>query len=124
MFFMGVSLSKTLNSKPQPCTDEIQEIHEYLSCCCDKTEIMLKGTYNTIQSIGQFSFSFNFFLNKTLFSCVCSTSLLKTLLVKEKLLVKGDFSFSHCVFYSFGEFSAIFINFIIVVCKLFQFERV
>ena len=43
---------------------------------------------------------------------------------KEKLLVTSNFSFSHSVFYPFGELSAIFINFEIVVCKLFQFGRV
>ena len=32
--------------------------------------------------------------------------------------------FSHSVFYPSGKFSAIFIKFEIVVCKLFQFERV
>ena len=42
---------------------------------------------------------------------------------KEKLLVTSNFSFSHSVFYSFGEISAIFIKFKIVVCKLFQFGR-
>ena len=51
---------------------------------------------------------------------VCSASLLKTLWVKEKLLVMSNFSFSYCVFYPFGELSAIFIKFEIVVCKLFS----
>ena len=40
---------------------------------------------------------------------VCSTSLLKTLWEKEKLLVTSNFSFSHSVSYPFGELSAIFI---------------
>ena len=40
---------------------------------------------------------------------------------KEKLLVKSNFSFSHGVFYPFGELSATFIKFGLVVCKLFQF---
>ena len=39
--------------------------------------------------------------NKPLFSCVCSTSLLKTQWEKEKLLVTSNFSFSHSVFYPF-----------------------
>ena len=43
---------------------------------------------------------------------------------KEKLLVTSNFSFSHSVFYLFGELSAIFIKFDIVVCNLFQFGRV
>ena len=62
--------------------------------------------------------------NKPWFLCLCSTSLLKTLKVKEKMLVMSYFSFSHSVFYPFGELSAIFIKFKIVVCKLFQFGRV
>ena len=44
----------------------------------------------------------NPFLNKPWFLSVCSTSLLKTLGEKEKLLVMSNFSFSHCVFYLFG----------------------
>ena len=59
-----------------------------------------------------------------LFLRVCSTSLLKTLREKEKLLVTSNFSFSHNVFYPSGELSAIFIKFEIVVCTLFQFRRV
>ena len=38
--------------------------------------------------------------------------------------VTSNFSFSHSVFYPFVELSAIFINFRIVVCKIFQFGRV
>ena len=66
----------------------------------------------------------NPFPNKPWFLCVCSASLLKTLWEKGKLLVMSNFSFSHNVFYWFGELSAIFIKFGIVVCKLFQFRRV
>ena len=51
------------------------------------------------------------FPNKPLFLCVGSTSFFKTLSVKEKLLVKSNFSFSHTVFYYFGELSAILIKF-------------
>ena len=43
---------------------------------------------------------------------------------KEKLLIRSNFSFSHCVFYLFGELSDIFDKFEIVVCRLFQFGRV
>ena len=66
----------------------------------------------------------NPFPNKPWFSRVCSTSLLKPLREKEKLLVTSNFSFSHSIFYTFEELSAIFIKFKIVVCKLFQFGRV
>ena len=66
---------------------------------------------------------FNPFPNKPWFLRVSSASLLKTPLEKEKLLVTSNFFF-HSVFYSFGERSAIFIKFEIVLCKLFQFGRV
>ena len=49
----------------------------------------------------------NSFPNKPWLLRVCSTSLLKTLWKKEKLLVASNFSFSHSVFYPFEEFSAI-----------------
>ena len=58
------------------------------------------------------------FPNKPWFLCICSTSLLKTPLEKEKLLVTSNFSFSHSVFCPFGELSAILIKFEIFVCKL------
>ena len=61
------------------------------------------------------------FLDMPLFLCVCNTSLLKTLWEKEKCLVRSNFSFSHSVFYPFGEHSVIFITFEIVVCKFFKF---
>ena len=70
------------------------------------------------------SFVFNPLPNKPLFLWVCSTSLLKTLWEKEKILVTSNFSFSHSVFYHFGELFAIFVKFKIVVCKVFQFGRV
>ena len=60
----------------------------------------------------------------TLFLRVCSISLLKTLREKEKLLGTSNFSFSHSVFHPFGELSAIFIKFEIVVCQPFQFGPV
>ena len=68
------------------------------------------------------SFSVNPFPNKPWFLCVCSTSLLKTQREKEKLLVTSNFSFSHSVFYLFGEFFAIFIQVKIVICKAFEFN--
>ena len=48
---------------------------------------------------------------------VRSTSLLKTMWENEKFLVTS-------VFYPFEEFSATFVKFEIVVCKLFQFGKV
>ena len=67
------------------------------------------------------------FINSTpnkLFLHVCSTSLLKTLWEKEKLLVMTYFSFSHSVFYPYGVLSSIFIKFRNVVCKPFEFGKV
>ena len=64
------------------------------------------------------------FPNNPWFLRVSSTSLLKTLWEKKKLLVTSNFFFYHSVFYLFRELSAIFVKFEIVVCKLFQFERV
>ena len=66
----------------------------------------------------------NPFPNKPWFLRFYSSNLLKTLRVKEKLLVTSNFSFSLSVFYLFGEPSAIFSKIEIVVCKLFQFGRV
>ena len=53
---------------------------------------------------------FNPFPNKPLSLHVCSTSLVKTLWEKEKLLVTSNFSFSHSVLYPYGELSAIGIK--------------
>ena len=53
---------------------------------------------------------FNPFPNKPWFLRVCSSSLLKTLWEKEKLLVTRKFSFSCSVFYPFRELPAIFIK--------------
>ena len=50
--------------------------------------------------------------------------LLKTLGEKEKLLLTSNSSFSHNVFYPLGQPFATFIKLKIVVCKLFQFEKV
>ena len=55
---------------------------------------------------------------------VYSKKLLKTLRKKEKLLVTSNFIFSRSVFYSLGEFSAIFIEFKIVFYKVLQFGGV
>ena len=67
---------------------------------------------------------FNPFPKKPLFLRVCSTYHLKTMWEKEKLLVTSNFSFSHIIFFTFGELPAVFIKFKIVVCKFFQFGSV
>ena len=51
-----------------------------------------------------------------IFPCLQYISLLKTLFEMEKLLLKNNLSFSHSIFYPFGELSAIFIKIVIVVC--------
>ena len=43
---------------------------------------------------------------------------------KGEIALTSNFSFSHSVFYHFGELSSIFIKSEIAVCKLFQFARV
>ena len=63
------------------------------------------------------------FLNKPWFLRVCNRSLLKTLWEKKKLLVTSNFSIFHSVFYPFGELSAIFVKFEIVVCKVSSLEE-
>ena len=67
---------------------------------------------------------FNLIRNKPLFLSVCSTTLLKTVWEKEKLLWTSNFSCSHTVIYPLGGLFIIFIKFRIFVCKLFQFQRV
>ena len=41
-----------------------------------------------------------------------------------QLFITSNFSFSHCVFYPYGELFAFVSKSKIVVCKLFQFGRV
>ena len=67
---------------------------------------------------------FNTFPNKPWFFRVGSTSLLKTLWEKEKLLVTSNFSFSRSDFYPLGELSAIVIKFEIAIFYFFQFRSV
>ena len=54
---------------------------------------------------------------------VCCRSLLKTLWEKEKLLVKSNFSFSHDVFYLFGELSDTFMQFEVSSANSFNLEE-
>ena len=104
----GLNPSETISSYIPLCKPQVQnlQIHDKFSML-PKKEISLKP-----------------FPNKPWFLHVCSTSLLKTLWEKEKLVVTSNFSFSYSVFYLFGELSAIFIDIEIVVCKLIWFGRV
>ena len=95
------------------------KVHVYLISNC-KTE----NQGNKMTMVKTSAEVFNPFPNKPWFLRVCSTTLLKTLQEKEKLLIMSSFSFSHSVFYPFGELSFIFIKLKIVGCKLFQFGRV
>ena len=42
---------------------------------------------------------------------------------KEIFLIMSNFSFSHSVFYPFGELYTIFFKFEIIICNLFQFGK-
>ena len=99
-----------------------------------KVEIIILATFN-LSSANAFNlvklkkklpFGLELTLSQTSpgFLRVCTSSLLKTLWEKEKLLVTSNFSFSYSVFYRCGELSAIFIKLKIVICKPFQFGRV
>ena len=65
-------------------------------------------------------------VNKPLpwFLCICSTSLLKTVGKGEIDCLNEQFLFSQSLFHPFEELSSIFIKSEIVVCKLFQCEKV
>ena len=65
----------------------------------------------------------NPFPNKPWFLHICSASLLKTLWEKENLLITSNFSFSHSVFYPFGELPTIFIKLEKVVLKTLSLEK-
>ena len=88
-----------------------------------KREIVILATFNFSSAN-----AFNLVTSKILvfgkdYVLICSTSLLKTLLEKGKMLIMNNFSFPHSVFYLHGDFYAIFIKLGIILCKLFQFGR-
>ena len=95
----------------EPCIDLFQG-HKNFGLCgkgMNRTSVL----YFTEQFITKF------FPNKPWFLRVCSTSLLKTLWEKEKLLVSNNFSFSQCFLPVYREFSSISIKFEIVDCNFF-----
>ena len=61
-----------------------------------------------------------FFKQALVFMCLQYKSFENTIGEGKIALVTSNFPFSHCVFYPFWEHSAIFINFKIVVCKVFK----
>ena len=100
--------------------------YEYI-CVCFISNTFVPNTRKKVKIKKKnlnLTYRLNPFPNKPFYLCVCSIILLKTLWEKKKLLVASNFAFSHSIFYLFGELSAIFINFRIIVCKLFQFESI
>ena len=73
-----------------------------------------------LADLGRNIFARNPFQNKPFLLHARSTSLLKTLWEKTKLLVTSNFSFSHSVLYPFRDFSTILIKFEIVVREIFH----
>ena len=67
----------------------------------EKDKWLIPSNSSCVQNFLLFIY-FNHFPNKLWFLRLCSSSLLKTLWKKEKLLVTSNFSFSHSVFYPFG----------------------
>ena len=86
---------------------------------CTRVDTCQSGQFITCNLYLFFTFP-----KQALFLRVCSTSALKTLWEKEKLLVTSNFSFSHSLVFPFREPSATFIKSKIVVCKLLPFEIV
>ena len=85
---------------------------------------MSKQLKKIIHTWSIYTHCINHFPNKPwFFKCLHYKSFENTA-EKEKLLVTSNISFSHGVFYPSEELSAIFINFEIVVCKLFQLGKV
>ena len=134
---LGRSCSLTLSYNPDFNRPRIKKAFEivvgkveYANQHCLQILTMFCTFPNKFQSLSKIyfvvcnCFQFNPFPNKPWLLCVCSTSLLKTLWEKGKLLVTSNFSFSHHDFYPFGKLSAIFIRFKIVVYRLFKFGRV
>ena len=100
--------------------------YEYI-CVCFISNTFVPNTRKKVKIKKKnlnLTYRLNPFPNKPFYLCVCSIILLKTLWEKKKLLVASNFAFSYSIFYLFGELSAIFINFRIIVCKLFQFESI
>ena len=132
------SLHVTLNPFPNKplflrvcSTSLLKTLWEKKKTLWEKVKMLVTSIFSTPTMFYTFSkiiaslyVTLNPFPNKPLFLRVCSTSLLKTLWEKEKMLVTSNFSFSNSVFYPFRELSTIFIKFKIVICKLFQFGKV
>ena len=114
---------------PKPgCLREDENLGELetplISYCCWGFHLASCEFFVSVYKVKEIMSNLNPIPNKPWFLRVCCTTLLKTLWEKEELLVTSNFSFSHSVFYLFEELSTIYIEFEIVVCKLFQIGRV
>ena len=110
-------LSPSVFSEPEVYKYKVESVNDI----SEINSFLIQGGNTTFIRKGRFTP----FPIKPLFICFCSTTLLKTLWKKNKLLLTSNFFFSHSVFHHFEELSAIFMNFEIVVFKLFfQFRRV
>ena len=74
------------------------------------TYLTIPSTISSILLLGVKKNFLNPFPNNPWYIRVCSSSLLKTPWEKEKLLAMSNFSFSHGVFYPFGELPVILSN--------------
>ena len=90
----------------------------------EKAEEVVSSIYilSSTPILGRNIVLFNPLPNKPGFLHDCSTTPLKTLWETEKLLIMGNFSISHSVFYPFGELPAIFIKSEFVVSRLSVWE--
>ena len=100
--------------------------HVKTRTCSERVKLFWFVTYYLQQAIFviEQQTTFKPFQNKPWFLPFCSASFFKTLWEKEKLLITSNFSFSHSVFYPFGEFPAIFIELETVTCKFYQLGKV
>ena len=73
-------------------------------------KLALEGLQTICLQCNKIPLYFYPFPNKPLFLRVCSTSLLKTLWEKDKLLITSSFSFSHSVFYPFRGLPTNFVK--------------
>ena len=121
-WFLRVSRTSLLENT---VTSNFSFSHSIFYSFIELSTIFIKFEIVVCKTLSNWSLKFsvwkrvNPFPNKACFFRVYGTSLLKTLWEKEKLLVTSNFSFSHSVFYPFGELSAIYVKLEIVVCKLF-----
>ena len=91
--------------KEDPSQETITFLYKFSSGACPKSygfnAARLANLPEEVSIILYIFFLLNPFPNKPWFLRVCNTSLWKTMLEKEKLIVTSNFSFSHSVFYPF-----------------------